>query len=152
MIHPSNLNAVGDSLPDGSVVISKDSESVLLVSPHYTELEWNNPSESGFLSLPTWLKHKGFDSSEWFVPSINQLLLAFKVSPSSFPPISKEVGLIHNKHYWSRETDDKGRWGVTFPKGCIFQSRYSKGGNETDCRPLLFSRYVRTFRLLPLVQ
>jgi hypothetical protein len=67
---------VGDVLEDGCVVVDKQGNMVLLAAPASTEVrcEWSNEFSDVFVVL----KSQGFNPSQWFVPSKEQLQLAYK--------------------------------------------------------------------------
>lgn len=73
---------VGDVLSDGSIVLSKSNGIALLVSPASTVLRarWSKEFPEVFKSL----KKEGFNPSQWFVPTKEQLNLAYKTIPGEF--------------------------------------------------------------------
>lgn len=81
--------SVGDTLEDGSIVFKKENGMALVLAPDSTEVvcPWSKEFSEVFEAL----KDNGFNSSQWFVPTVEQLLLAHKVVPSEF----------NNKWYWS---------------------------------------------------
>ena len=72
----------GDVLNDGTVVISKFNGLALLASPKETEVTctWS----STFPEVYQKLQEKGFNPSQWFVPTIEQLKLAYTVASQDF--------------------------------------------------------------------
>jgi len=77
---------VGDTLDDGSIVLKKENGIALLVAPKRTEVScsWSKEFPEVFQKL----KEEGFNPSQWFVPTMEQLKLAYKVMPGEFksPP------------------------------------------------------------------
>ena len=73
---------VSDTLEDGSIVIKKESGLALLVAPKSTEVvcKWTK----GFPEVYSKLNHFGFTPSQWFVPTVEQLHLAYNVIPNEF--------------------------------------------------------------------
>ena len=73
---------VGDTLDDGSIVLKKENGLALLVAPKNTEVEaeWSKEFPEVFQKL----KEEGFNPSQWFVPSIEQLKLAYENIPNKF--------------------------------------------------------------------
>jgi hypothetical protein len=74
--------SVGDTLEDGSIVLKKENGLALLLAPAFTEVSctWSKEFSEVFESL----KNNGFNPSQWFVPSVEQLRLAYKVIPNEF--------------------------------------------------------------------
>jgi hypothetical protein len=80
---PTIENAeVGDTLEDGSIVIKKENGLALVVAPKSTEVncKWSKEFSEVFDKLT----EQGFISSQWFIPSVEQLKLAHKVIPDEF--------------------------------------------------------------------
>lgn len=73
---------VGDTLEDGSIVLKEENGIALLVSPASTEVEARWSKE--FLEVFLKLKKEGFNPSQWFVPTLKQLKLAYKTIPGEF--------------------------------------------------------------------
>ena len=73
---------VGDTLGDGSIILLKNNGLALLVAPKSTEVEevWSKEFPEVFEKL----KSNGFNPSQWFVPSIEQLKLAYRNVPNDF--------------------------------------------------------------------
>ena len=74
--------SVGDVLEDGSIVLQKSNGLALLVAPKVTEVEatWSKEFPEVFQKL----KEQGFNPSQWFVPTKEQLQLAYKTIPDEF--------------------------------------------------------------------
>ena len=81
--------SVGDTLEDGSIVLQKSNGMALLVAPKSTEVKakWSKEFSEVFEAL----KSQGFNPSQWFVPTKEQLLLAYKIIPNEFS----------SAYYWS---------------------------------------------------
>ena len=73
----------GDILPDGTVVIQKSNGLALLAAPKETEVycAWSKE----FADVFTALKDHGLNPSQWFIPTKEQLNLAYKVAKEHFP-------------------------------------------------------------------
>lgn len=80
---------VGDTLEDGSILIKKENGLALVVAPKSTEVrcKWSKEFSEVFDKLNS----EGFNPSQWFIPSVEQLKLASKVIPDEFD----------NDWYWS---------------------------------------------------
>ena len=74
--------SVGDVLEDGSIVLQKSNGLALLVAPSSTEVEatWSKEFAEVFQKL----KEQGFNPSQWFVPTKEQLQLAYETIPNEF--------------------------------------------------------------------
>jgi uncharacterized protein YqgV (UPF0045/DUF77 family) len=74
--------SVGDVLEDGSIVLQKSNGLALLVAPSSTEVEatWSKDFAEVFQKL----KEQGFNPSQWFVPTKEQLRLAYKTILDEF--------------------------------------------------------------------
>jgi hypothetical protein len=86
---------VGDTLEDGSIVLQKSNGLALLVAPKSTEVEakWSKEFSEVFEAL----KSQGFNPSQWFIPTQEQLKLAYRNVPNEFSSTA----------YWSgTEIDD----------------------------------------------
>ena len=85
--------SVGDTLEDGSIVLQKSNGLALLVAPKSTEVEseWSKEFPEVFRAL----KSQGFNLSQWFVPTVEQLRLAYMIIPSEF------TGEFFPTSYWS---------------------------------------------------
>jgi hypothetical protein len=73
---------VGDVLEDGSIVLKKENGLALLVAPKSTEVNCKWSKE--FSEVYDKLYSEGFTPSQWFVPTVEQLKLAFKEIPDEF--------------------------------------------------------------------
>ena len=73
---------VGDTLEDGSIVLSKENGLALLVAPESTEVRATWSQE--FTKVFNKLQDQGFNPSQWFVPTVEQLKLAYKTIPGEF--------------------------------------------------------------------
>ena len=80
---------VGDTLADGSIFLQKENGLALLVAPKSTEVTCSWSPE--FPEVYTKLKEQGFNPSQWFVPTKEQLQLAYKKLKNQFSASS----------YWS---------------------------------------------------
>jgi hypothetical protein len=74
--------SVGDTLEDGSIILKKENGLALLVAPKSTEVvtSWSKEFSDVFDALKT----QGFNQSQWFVPTIEQLELAYMTIPQEF--------------------------------------------------------------------
>ena len=74
----------GDTLSDGTVVIHKEGNRVLIAAPKETQVrcQWTPEFPEVFESL----KSHGFTPSQWHVPMIEELKLAYKNAKDSFSP------------------------------------------------------------------
>jgi hypothetical protein len=107
--------SVGDTLEDGSIVIKKENGLALLLAPAFTEIRctWSKDFSKVFESL----KNNGFNSSQWFIPTVEQLRLAYKVIPDEF----------NKEWYWSSsECIASGACRVCF--NFVAQCTYGKSG------------------------
>ena len=114
---------VGDTLDDGSIVLKKENGLALLVAPKNTEVEaeWSKEFPEVFQKL----KEEGFNPSQWFVPSIEQLKLAYENIPNKFS----------STPYWSStELNSSFACSMNFNSG----NTHSNGKRLTCC--------VRAFR------
>jgi hypothetical protein len=113
---------VGDTLEDGSIVIKKENGLALVIAPRQTEvhnLEWSEDSPGAYCNLNI--------PSQWFIPSKEQLLLAYAVIPNEFTGF-----------YWSSTVVDCCKpnfWGMN-SRGVLFAEVGSYLGT------------VRTFRCI----
>lgn len=71
----------GDLLEDGCVVIQKLNGGILIAAPNITTkyCKWGD-----FFNVYDTLTQKGFTSCQWFIPTIEQLELAFTVAKDQF--------------------------------------------------------------------
>ena len=74
--------SVGDVFEDGSIVLQKSNGLALLVAPSSTEVEATWSKE--FAQVVEKLKEQGFNPSQWFVPTKEQLQLAYKTIRDEF--------------------------------------------------------------------
>jgi hypothetical protein len=74
--------SVGDTLEDGSIVLQKSNGLALLVAPKNTEVKasWSKEFPEVFEAL----KSQGFNPSQWFIPTQEQLKLAYRNVPNEF--------------------------------------------------------------------
>ena len=75
--HPTIQEAsVGDVLEDGCIVLKKENGLALLVAPKSTEVkaEWSKEFTPVFKKL----EEQGFNPSQFFIPTKEQLLLAYQ--------------------------------------------------------------------------
>ena len=101
--------SVGDTLDDGSIVLQKSNGLALLVAPKSTEVKTTWSKE--FLEVFYNLKNQGFNRSQWFVPTIDQLQLAYQLIPQEFS----------STFYWSStEGSATGAYNVFFNIGNTF--------------------------------
>ena len=80
---------VGDVLEDGCIVLKKENGLALLVAPESTEVkaEWSKDFTQVFKKL----EEQGFNPSQFFIPTKEQLLLAYQEIREHFSAAS----------YWS---------------------------------------------------
>lgn len=66
----------GDILEDGSIVVERNRNSILVVAPESIQVrsEWSETFSDIFIYLQD---EEGFNPSQWFVPSVEQLRTAF---------------------------------------------------------------------------
>jgi hypothetical protein len=98
--------SVGDVLEDGSIVLKKENGLALLVAPKVTEVKatWSKEFAEVFQKL----KEQGFNPSQWFVPTQEQLAITYKTIPNEFS----------STYYWSStERDSSGACYVCFTNG-----------------------------------
>ena len=74
--------AIGDTLEDSSIVIKKSDGLALLMAPTTTvdNHRWSKEFGDAFSDIET----KGFNRSQWFVPTTHQLQIAMKTVPDEF--------------------------------------------------------------------
>jgi hypothetical protein len=99
--------SVGDTLEDGSIVLQKENGLALLVAPKNTSVftYWSKEFPDVFAQL----KEQGFNQSQWFVPTMEQLKLAYKTIPKEFS----------STFYWSStEGSATAACLVCFTNGC----------------------------------
>ncbi len=98
--------SAGDTLEDGSIVLKKENGLALLIAPKSTEVcaPWTKEFSEVFDSL----KSQGFNPSQWFVPTKEQLILAYRNVP----------GELASTFYWSStESNATSACGVYFFNG-----------------------------------
>jgi hypothetical protein len=103
--------SVGDTLEDGSIVLQKENGLALLVAPKNTEVEaaWSKEFSEVFEAL----KSQGFNPSQWFIPTKEQLILAYRNIPGEFS----------STLYWSStEFNASNACYVSFNDGCARNS------------------------------
>ncbi len=113
----------GDVLPDGTVVIQKSNGIALLAAPKETEVNCSWSQE--FADTFTALKDHGLNPSQWFIPTKEQLNLAYKVAKEHFP----------STNYWSSTE-------INATNACI--QLFNTGLFATLLKT--FTRCVRAFR------
>jgi hypothetical protein len=115
--------SVGDVLEDGCIVLKKENGLALLVAPPSTEVHagWSKD----FTRVFNKLQEQGFNPSQFFIPTKEQLNLAYKTIPHHFP----------SNIYWSSTE-------VSATNACLqnFASGWISVGNKTT------SLLVRPFR------
>jgi hypothetical protein len=118
---------VGDTLDDGSIVIKKENGLALVVAPKSTQVEcqWTRQFSEVFDKLSS----KGFIPSQWFVPTLEQLQLAYKVIDRCYLDDS-----IRGCFWTSSELD------AYYACGVANGSRYNFKKNNPNC--------VRVFRCI----
>ena len=74
--------SIGDILEDGSIVLQKSNGLALLVAPKETEVHcaWSKEFSDVFEKLA----ENGFNPSQWFIPTKEQLNLAYELIPQHF--------------------------------------------------------------------
>ena len=114
---------VGAVLPDGCIVVERYKDSILIAAPEITEVQstWTPEFEPVFNSL----KEHGFVPSQWYIPSKEELQLAYKNCRQRFS----------STRYWSSTEDtSSGAWSVYFLIG------------SCGCSDKTFTHCVRAFR------
>jgi len=99
----------GDTLSDGCVVIARYDDSILIAAPSTTEVryKWTPEFPEVFKSL----KAHGFIPAQWYVPSKEELHLAYDNCEKQFSSTS----------YWSStETSSTSPFNVLFFNGFAF--------------------------------
>jgi len=114
---------LGDVLEDGSIVLKKENGLALLVAPASTEVECQWSKE--FAEVFQKLQEEGFNSSQWFIPTKEQLELAYNYIPSHFS----------TTFYWSSTV-------FNATDACGFL--YTNG--SVGCSPKASKFFVRAFR------
>ena len=74
--------SIGDVLEDGCIVLKKSNGLALLVAPKVTEVvcSWSKEFGEVFNNL----KEQGFNPSQFFIPTKEQLYLAYQTIPDKF--------------------------------------------------------------------
>jgi hypothetical protein len=119
----------GDLLEDGTVVIAKYNNAALIAAPQSTEVrcQWSEEFNPVFESL----KDHGLNPSQWFVPSKNQLFLAYKNANQHFS----------SSGHWSSDES----WSTT---GYAWYFFFAIGFHYPSSKEVPFC--VRAFRLVEL--
>jgi hypothetical protein len=123
----------GQILDDGSIVIEHQprtifyNERLLVVAPRTTVIVCNWTPE--FKPVFDKLKEKGFNPSDWFIPSIDQLRKVYESTPESFDLCC----------YWSSDEDDRGN---------ALSFYFENGKTYTDHKPVTLR--TRAFRKIEL--
>jgi hypothetical protein len=73
---------IGDVLEDGCIVLKKENGLALLVAPKSTDVyvTWSKEFSTVFKKL----EEQGFNPSQFFIPTMDQLNLAYKTIPQHF--------------------------------------------------------------------
>ena len=103
---------VGDVLEDGCIVLKKENGLALLVAPKSTEVydTWSKEFSTVFKKL----EKQGFNPSQFFIPTMDQLNLAYKTIPQHF---------ASNIYWSSTEFNATGAYYQGFSGGSIFSFR-----------------------------
>jgi hypothetical protein len=114
---------VGDVLQDGCIVLKKENGLALLVAPKSTEVR--TPWSKEFPEVFNKLEEEGFNPSQFFIPTKEQLNLAWETIPQHFA----------SAHYWSSTE-------INATNACFqfFSNGYIFGDSKT------FAFCVRAFR------
>lgn len=99
---------VGDKLKNGCIVVHKFSDTgmALIAAPVSTEryCKWSEEFSDVFEAL----EEEGFNKSQWFIPNVGQLTLAYDTCKNHFP----------NTSYWSSiEASFTTSFAVNFNRG-----------------------------------
>jgi hypothetical protein len=108
---------VGDTLDDGSIVLKKSKGLALLVAPSSTQVDcfWSKEFSEVFQEL----KEQGFNPSQWFIPTKEQLQLAYQNIPNEFS----------TTYYWSStELNATNACEQFFNNGNIYASSKTNSG------------------------
>jgi hypothetical protein len=103
--------SVGDTLEDGSIVLKKENGLALLVAPKSTEVkcQWSKEFTEVFVKL----NEQGFNPSQWFIPTQEQLELADNFIRLHFS----------DDMYWSStEIDSETVWRKDFGTGGLIST------------------------------
>jgi hypothetical protein len=114
---------VGDVLEDGCIVLKKENGLALLVAPKSTEVytSWSKEFPEVFNKL----EQEGFNPSQFFIPTKEQLVLAYQEIPQHFSAT----------YYWSS---------TEINATCAFFVCYSNG--NANCTSKANALCVRAFR------
>jgi len=114
---------VGDVLEDGCIVLKKENGVALLVAPKSTEVydTWSKEFSTVFKKL----EEQGFNPSQFFIPTMDQLNLAYKTIPQHFASTG----------YWSS---------TEFNATIACFVNFNNGNAVTTCKTLTYC--VRAFR------
>ena len=115
--------SVGDTLEDGSIVLKKGNGLALVVAPKSTEVQCSWTLQ--FSEVFDKLNSEGFISSQWFIPTAEQLRLAYKVIPNEF----------NKEWYWSSGESNA---------SCACYVYFDNGYQGNSCKSGTFC--VRPFR------
>ena len=124
--HPTIQEAnVGDVLEDGSIVVKKENGLALLASPKSTEVccAWSKEFPEVFNKL----KEEGFNPSQWFIPTVEQLKVAY---------MNLDVRKNFSATFYWSSTE------VSATYACYVS--YNNG--NANCGTKTFTRCVRAFR------
>jgi hypothetical protein len=125
-----NTAQVGDVLEDGSIVVTKSGGMSLVAGPSSTEVEC--PWSKEFSDVFEKLKDNGFNPSQWFIPSLEQLKMA-----SYSQEVKKHFSTERN--YWS--SDEATRTAAKlFNFGLNGEFRHTKNLSYL-CRPFRLLTY-----------
>jgi hypothetical protein len=114
--HPTIQEAsVGDVLEDGCIVLQKSGGLALLVAPKSTDVycSWSKEFPEVFNKL----EEEGFNPSQFFIPTKEQLNLAYKTIPHHFA----------SPLYWSSTEIT-----ATFACGQNFGNGFIRGSSKTS--------------------
>ena len=114
---------IGDVLEDGCIVLKKENGLALLVAPEWTDVcaAWSKEFPEVFKKL----EEQGFNPSQFFIPTKEQLNLAYKTIPQHFA----------STLYWSSTE-------ITATNAC--SQLFDTGDIPSFSKPL--SNCVRAFR------
>ena len=122
--HPTIQGAkIGDVLEDGCIVLQKSNGLALLVAPKSTDVRvtWSKDFPEVFKKL----EERGFNPSQFFIPTKEQLNLAYKTIPQHFASAC----------YWSSTE-------VSATSACL----QGFAGGSVFSNSKAFARCVRAFR------
>ena len=122
--HPTIQEAsVGDVLEDGCIVLKKENGLALLVAPESTQVRttWSKEFPEVFKKL----EEQGFNPSQFFIPTKEQLLLAYQEIKRHFSAAT----------YWSS---------TEINASTAYDVRYTNGSSLNNSKTYAFC--VRAFR------